>query len=517
MYCFYKLVISLGLVALTVLPAAAAPDLISVDIVVGQVSASRTGTLFEATDSDGEARLSIGFERRFQTTRQSGGETISVEFDDGNDKMAVASVGKGGNYLHGGMNSVGGKLIIRPSDGRAESYAFEPSSGTWSTIGKPELRRLYCKGDVTLCAALSECDSPYDLSDRHFMSKDCAVLGNEVVWSERNSRALAGISPSILAPRFLDARYLVLAWQTPASSGFVICLTRAITDSCRAHQFGKLPESPYATYRRNNQIIIATNRGNVLELSDPGIVRILRRDDGQSFQAYSALQYGSSTIVGMYPFGEALSWDHDLRPDSAPNLDRADRSQWEAQSLATYMGRLFVGMWPWGTVWSIDRKTHKWELMTRLFNHPRYKPDAEGPYMLPAPVYNCFNQRVTDLIPLGDSLYALTGSKGCGGNDLSGLVGLDTDQLAEYGVLYRMTSTGNLSVPLALSQGDRLSLTIDRQTMRLLVNGNLVAEAAVDIKDDFCINGYREHSGLMGTARGVRASSISMTGELLCK
>jgi hypothetical protein len=449
---------------------------------------------------------------------------LSVQFDDGNDRFEITPVGKGGNYYQAGMSQLGYRLVLRPTGGQAVSYVLDTRSDTWTSVAPERIAQLFCGETRALCEAMARCGAPFAVSDRLYLSAECAALNGRMVWSRTTHSMLTGVDAAAIHPVYLDAEIAVLMFHQTDRSGFIVCsLSGGIlkAESCSRHRFETPGEFSYAVFRKDNQILLTTNLGGAHLISAPGMVWRMRPTDKLS-QAYAALSFGKHTVFGMYPYGELFDWSDEFSLLSAPTEHRAGRDQWEVQSLATYKGRLFAGMWPWGTVYMLDRDL-AWIALGRLFNHPRNTASAIGPYFLKAPVVNRLNQRITDLIPLGDALYALTGSKDWSDTDWMDVlpeeeIPLTADQISEYGTLYRIHSTGSLAIPLpeALRKDDRITVEVTLETLTVRLNGQRIGNTRVALKDEFCLASFRKGMGLMGPAHGFEAGRVRLDGSLPC-
>ena len=215
---------------------------------------------------------------------------------------------------------------------------------------------------------------------------------------------------------------------------------------------------PYVFAENNGKVLAATNWGDVVIFDGTDWCRASRSEDTfrcdsnesmvtepRRVQFYSSINYMGKTLIGEWPTGRLYEFDgEELRPnDYQPPFVTGERLGYEAQSIAEYCGDLFVGYWPEGKIWRRDRSTGIWSMVVRLFSHPAdtepfipyYDRPADG---LPAAFYG---QRVTALVPFGDSLYAATSNLG------AWPVGYETevlteDEAAEYGMIYRLTIPG---------------------------------------------------------------------------
>lgn len=96
------------------------------------------------------------------------------------------------------------------------------------------------------------------------------------------------------------------------------------------------------------------------------------------------------------------------------NLFALDRESGAQFRFDAQVGDLFVGYWPRGEIWRRHRTTGKWSLAVRLFHHPVSK-EPLVPYSnreADGKSWAFYGQRVSALVPFGDSLYAATSNLG---------------------------------------------------------------------------------------------------------
>lgn len=239
----------------------------------------------------------------------------------------------------------------------------------------------------------------------------------------------------------------------------------------------------------NHQIFAASNRGTVLLFRD-GSWESVRESDGRSFQVYCGLNYRDRLLVGQYPTGQLLELSQgklELLPDSPPVMPGVSRNAREAQSITIFGGDMIVGVWPWGEVWRRNENGGEWEFQGRVFTHPTPTDQTTHPYeketMALDPVLNRWGQRVTSLVPMGDSLYISTSAKGhnpfeekfeflAGGKHL------------EYGMVYRCQRSGCLSLPISwTNRRTRVEVQFSKNRIRVLQDGQEIGSSMWDIGD----------------------------------
>ena len=211
-------------------------------------------------------------------------------------------------------------------------------------------------------------------------------------------------------------------------------------------------EFVYAYGQLGDQIVAATNMGGFYAFDGTSWRCVLEPDAKVSFQIYAILNYHDRLLMGQYPTGELFEYDgHTLRhiENAPPVMPGVQKRAREAQTLTIYGGDIYAGVWPWGEVWRRSEFDGRWQWMGRTFTHPAPTTQTAHPYeretrQLEA-IWNRWGQRVTGLVPLGDTLYISTSSKG--GNAYEPKFTFLADgKWKEYGALYRYRRPGHLCV-----------------------------------------------------------------------
>jgi hypothetical protein len=208
---------------------------------------------------------------------------------------------------------------------------------------------------------------------------------------------------------------------------------------------------------------------------------------GVSYQVYSALNYYDSLLLGQYPTGELFEYNgRQLRHLKGwpPRIAGVSSNAREAQTMAIYGGDLFVGVWPWGELWRYDRDEQRWTSMGRMFTHPSVTDRVTHPYeketiAAGAEVLNQWGQRITSMVPLGDSLFVSTSAKWhCQWEPKFDF--LANDKWKEYGQVWRLAIPGNLSASIAWKDGPtELQFLIARDEMMIVQDGKQLAAAPI--------------------------------------
>jgi hypothetical protein len=212
-------------------------------------------------------------------------------------------------------------------------------------------------------------------------------------------------------------------------------------------------EFVYAFGQLKDQVVAATNTGGVYSFNGKDW-KVWREPNGVSFQIYSMINFENRLLMGQYPTGMLFEFDgsrFELLPKHPPVRPGVSANAREAQTLAVYGGDLYAGVWPWGEVWRFDRNHRDWRLAGRVFTHPKPTDATTHPYEKETtaldPVLNLWGQRVTSLVPHGDSLWIATSAKSSDPYDPK-FTFLDGDKWQEYGAVYRYRQPGNLATPI---------------------------------------------------------------------
>jgi hypothetical protein len=243
----------------------------------------------------------------------------------------------------------------------------------------------------------------------------------------------------------------------------------------------------WAFGQHGRQVLTVSNYGGVYA-HDGRAWRVLREPSpGVSYQVYSMLNYYDRLLLGHYPTGEVLEYDGEAlrrREGFPPRLPGVSPQARECQTLAIYRGELFAGVWPWAEVSRYDADAARWHSLGRLFTHPEITDKAVHPYEEEARklglVVNDWGQRVTSMIPIGDSLMLSTSAKGNHRWDPR-YDFLPESRRREYGAVLQMTLPGNVAAPIRWSERrTRLEFLLFRERMVVRQDGRLVAESRLD-------------------------------------
>lgn len=213
-------------------------------------------------------------------------------------------------------------------------------------------------------------------------------------------------------------------------------------------------ETPFAYGQFQGTVLTVSNQGGVYVFDGSRWKVLLEPDKRFSYQVYSIINYFDRLLLAQYPTGQLFEYrgkDLKLLKGWPPRLPGVSSSAREAQTLGIYRGDLFVGVWPWAELWRYDGDARKWHSMGRMFSHPKITDKSVHPYEADARKYklvtNHWGQRITGMVPLGESLMLSTSSKGTY-RWYSKYKFLTEKQRREYGAVLRLKMPGNLAAQI---------------------------------------------------------------------
>jgi hypothetical protein len=141
--------------------------------------------------------------------------------------------------------------------------------------------------------------------------------------------------------------------------------------------------------------------------------------------------------------------------------------------MAVYCGRLFVGYWPRGDLWVHASADGGWHYQGRAFTHPA-KPEPAIPYAdqsMDGVDAAFLGQRITSLVPFGDSL-VLTTSNLRGWYKWLGVPEyLSSSQVAEYGAVWKLHQPGCATAHFQASATVTLQFDVTPHVIRIRQHG----------------------------------------------
>ncbi len=245
-------------------------------------------------------------------------------------------------------------------------------------------------------------------------------------------------------------------------------------------------ETPFSYGQLGKCVLTCSNLGGVYAF-DEGKWRTVREPIiGKSFQIYTALNFYDRLLLGQYPTGELFEFDGKALKHIEgwpPRIEGVSSSAREAQTSTIYGGEVFIGVWPWGELWRYSPDARQWSFVRRMFTHPNPHPRPTHPYEKECRalggVANQWGQRVTGLVPIGDSLMVSTSAKWPfkWAPKFDFVAG---EKWKEYGSVYRLRSHGSLSAPVRWTDGPtKLQFVLRDRRMTISQDGNPLAETEV--------------------------------------
>ncbi len=252
-------------------------------------------------------------------------------------------------------------------------------------------------------------------------------------------------------------------------------------------------EYPFAWGQLGAEVVTCSNIGGIYVFDGVAWKTIHDGKLGESYQVYSMLNTYDRMLLGQYPTGMLFEYDGEsvtLLDGQPPRIEGVSGSSREAQTTAIYGGDIYVGVWPWGELWRYCPDSGEWHSCGRMFTHPEPHNNTTHPYQTDCEehdlVHNEWGQRVTSLVPLGESMMLSTSAKWP--HDWNPEWGfIEGDGWKEYGAVLRLHAPGNLSVPIKPTESEtELTFIIQGDTMQIEQDGELLGSASLGdlIPDD---------------------------------
>lgn len=349
------------------------------------------------------------------------------------------------------------------------------------------------------------------------------VLASDQQHIYYNDNTILTVDPSqgVLSERYYANGYLVFRRHGKVDSQAVNQLIACPWKSSQsdpidwkagqAIDMGTPNEFVYAYGQLESQIVAATNTGGLYVFDGSTWKTVLEPDTTVSFQIYTILNYGDKLLMGQYPTGEIFTYDGTTLkhvPDWPPAIPGVQKRAREAQTLTIYGGNIYAGVWPWGEVWKTADPTAGWQFSGRMFSHPEPTDKTTHPYEAETDrlkqVLNRWGQRVTSLVPVDDSLYISTSSKGGTAYDTR-FNFLTETEANQYGAVYQYRHPGTLVATTQWSEGKTtIDFRIAQGKLEVRQDGKLIgsAQAASQNLADLKSAKLQLGTGLFGPYRG---------------
>lgn len=454
---------------------------ISADVDFGADRGQSFGSIFEVRNRNGRVIAGAGFADAYNTRFRTGRRTLQffVRPDSGNAAYEVERLPHPdldtGVYLCEYDQEIYAWSYVRGNSVRK----WDRQSGSWLKELPPGLPAMRSGDGVMRLGkgrlAFSNSTAWYD--DRKILSPpeegrfyNFYYADNHLFFYHRSSDA-----------KNLFTRLVACPCTVNENGIEPISMESAIVFETKYDQ-----ETPFAWGQYDGQILTVSNQGGIYVFEDGRWRTTLAADKRYSYQVYSALRWYDRLLLAQYPTGNIFEYRGEQaihRKDWPPVMPGVSPSARECQTLAIYGGELLAGVWPWAELWTHDRDSERWRFSMRMFTHPEPTTETVHPYEAETDRFNLvrnhWGQRITSLVPQGDSLLVATSSKGTERWD-DRYDFLTETQRREYGAVLKLRLPGNLAVQPAWTDGvTRLEFIFDGQTMTVLQEGEKLQSTSV--------------------------------------
>ena len=461
-----------------------------------------TGSLFEARDGDGRVVAGAGFHDVYNTHFRTDRRTLQFFVRPAEraepvvERLPDPGLGSG-VYLF----DVAGKLYAWSSIAEDAPKRWDADSGNWVTelpAGMGSVRKGDCAmslGDGRLVCS----DGRAEFEGREILPaadvgaySDFYYANGHLCFYHRLRSETDGFT-----------RILACPW-TPGAGA--VDPDRAVVLDTK-YDF----ETTFAWGQWQDQVLTVSNIGGVYVFDDGAWRVALEAERGVSYQVYSMLRRRDRLLLAQYPTGHVFEYRGESPveiPDWPPRIAGVTSSALECQTLAVYDGQLFAGVWPWAELWRLD-DDDRWHSHGRLYTHPEVTDKTQHPYEAESKnmglVLNHWGQRISGLVPHGDSLYVSTSSKGMGRRPDDAEF-LTAEQWREYGAVLKLRLPGNLAAPISWRDGKtRFEFVIGSDRLAILQDGVELAATGVTAAHSELDENTRFSwgDGILGALRGV--------------
>ncbi len=488
----------------------------AVDVDLGRDIGQSFGALFEARDRKGRVVVGAGFPDVYNTRFRTGRQTLQffVRPKTGRDQFAVERLPHPdldcGVYLFDLHGQVYAWTSVRGNSVRR----WDEPSGRWVAELPPHAEGIR-SGDGVMPLGKGQ----LTFAENTAKYNDRVILTPPAEGGYHN---------------FYYAQGHLLFYHRKAGSGAFTRLTACPwtpadagpTDLSQAVVFDTPydRETPFAWGQWEDQVLTVSNMGGIYVFEGGRWRTVLEPDDQVSYQVYSILHWHDRLLLAQYPTGNVFEYqgkEAKRIKDWPPRLPGVSPSARECQTLSVYRGELFAGVWPWAELWRWDGgapqrdaerfdrfDAGQWHSLGRLFTHPATTDQSVHPYETEAErlglVTNYWGQRITGMVPHGDSLLLSTSSKGTvpwkAEYDF-----LTEEQRREYGAVLRLRMPGNLASPVVWQDRPiRFEFTFRPGELSIRQDGKPLATAALPEEFSAEISGLtvRWGEGVYGPLRG---------------
>jgi hypothetical protein len=437
------------------------------------------GSLFEVPTSDGRLVIGAGFLGLYNTYFREDRHNIQffIRPTDGARDFAVERPPRptqdAGTYLFG----LDGQLYACGDAHDEKIRRWRQDAARWEIDGNPVRRRMRL-GDRLLLFEKDRVQfenqpiltAPETGQYDHFYYAHGRLFFYHTFWAEKQGYRLHTAD----AQGF--TKLYACPWR-PGDRAVDLAKAAVLTLQC-------VGENPFAFGQLHQDVLTCSNIGGVYVFDGRSWRTLVEPALGRSSQIYTALNFYDRLLLGHYPTGELYEFDGrdvKLLQGWPPRIDGVSPNAREAQTSVIYGGELFVGVWPWAELWRYSPDARNWTFVRRMFSHPDVTDRTIHPYENECKalgiVLNQWGQRITSLIPLGDSLTIGTSAKWpCEWSpQLDFAAG---EKWKEYGAVIRLRGGGSLSAPVRWTNGPtELRFTVSSDQMAVAQDGQLLAAA----------------------------------------
>ncbi|QDT77316.1 hypothetical protein Mal35_07420 [Gimesia maris] len=458
----------------------------STELNLGQDVGQNFGSLFELRDKNGAVIAGAGFMEVYNTRFRSDRHTLQFYVKPTQDSQQSQTERLPHPDLGCGIYLMDLNQTISAWGGdRTESLrTWNPKAADWSAAHSPETGPLR-SGDGQMRIGdglLTFCSSTATYNDR-------VILNPPKVGRYYNFYYANGFLCFYYGNRSEQGgftRVMACPW-TPADQG-PVDLTKAISIECKY-----VGATPFAWGQFQKELLTVSNYGGVYAFDGKQWRTVKEASKKYSYQVYSMLNFRDRLLLAQYPSGELFEYRGGTEIKQLhgwpPRLPEVSPSAREAQTLAIYRGDLFAGVWPWGELWRYNEDENRWHSHGRMFSHPVAHKRTVHPYEEEAKAHNLvlnhWGQRVTGLVPLGDSLMVSTSTKGTY-PWLEKYTFLTDDQRREYGTVLDFKMPGNLAAQIKWKDAPiQLEFVVEPQRLVIRQDGQELGStpfSADDIK-----------------------------------
>ncbi len=475
-----------------------------VELDLGKDRGQSFGSIFEARNSDGRVVVGAGFQDVYNTRFRSDRHTLQffVRPDAGDDRFTVERLPHPdldcGVYLFDFDEQVYAWSSVRNNSVRR----WDAASGQWRAELPPKVGQIR-SGDGIMRLGTGQ----LVFSDNQVRYNDRIILNGPDLGGYYNFYYAQGwllFYHRHYAESGGFTKIYACPWTPDQPQG--VDLSKAIVLKTKYDR-----ETPFAWGQFNDQILTVSNMGGIYVLEDAKWRTVLEADNTVSYQVYSMLHWHDRLLLAQYPTGNLFEYQgREARRIEGwpPKLPGVSPSARECQTLSIYRGDLLAGVWPWAELWRYDRDAKHWHSMGRMFTHPEITDATVHPYEAAAKKYglvtNHWGQRITGMLPHGDSLLLSTSSKGTyrweGRYDF-----LTDSERREYGAVLRLKMPGNLATQIEWKDRPiQLEFVATPGQLAILQDGKELATAKLDsdVTVDFSSVNVTWGQGVFGPLRG---------------